>query len=162
MNGSEVGVLRSRRFIEKLKRCEWAEIGGRSPGCERPNHFLRGRQLQRLQGACAFFRFCVPLVHPVADDGIAVRQPPGLLECREPVVGDIGLSKGPHRIATASYFAHTDPVGDQKVAIRQGRDAPGRIAAGNDHNSLPSKSYSTTLFSCMLAITMVPFGVSRR
>ena len=50
-----------------------------------------------------------------------------------------------------------------ETVLEEGFDREhGGVSDGNDHNSLPSKSYSTTLFSCMLATTMVPFGVSRR
>ena len=73
------------------------------------------------------FRLCVPLVDPVADHGISVGQPPGLLESREPVVGNLGRTKCPHRISTAGYFPHTDHVSDQQVAVRKRRDAPGRV-----------------------------------
>jgi hypothetical protein len=93
---------------------------------EDPNHLLIRGHFQGLDRSYALLSRRVPLVHPVIHDGVAVRQPPGLLQTGEMIAASLRWVECPHRVPSACYFPHPFPVGDQNVSVLERRHAPRR------------------------------------
>src|ERR1700727_2811174 len=104
--------------VEALNRSRRPERGGRRPGAQRPYDFLAGSDFERLKGEVAGIGPRLPLVKPIIEERVAVRQPRRDLNEREAVLRSVRLGELPYDLSLRVDFVDIlAAIGDESIAI---------------------------------------------